>query len=160
VTDDDTLVSVPRLLDVLGSHDDRNAIYLGERYGWAHREEYDGRNYITTGGGMALSARALALLQACEACTCHTPNSPDDMTLGSWFTGLQVQAIHEEGFHQAEPHNYHPEVLALGDPPVSFHRFSMRLPQSSPEEEKAALRRKNWQAWVSKYFPPEPRQEL
>jgi len=160
VTDDDTLLSVPRLLDVLDSHDDSKALYLGERYGWGHSETYEGTNYITTGGGVALSARALALLQSCEACTCHSPNSPDDMMLGSWFAGLQVQAIHEEGFHQAEPHNYHPEVLASGDPPVSFHRFAMRLPRSSPEKEKAELCRTNWQVWVDKYFRPGPQQEL
>lgn len=39
VTDDDTLVNVPRLLRVLDSHDDREAIYLGERYGWSHMQD-------------------------------------------------------------------------------------------------------------------------
>ena len=38
VTDDDTLVNVPRLLRVLDSHDDSLAIYLGERYGWSHMQ--------------------------------------------------------------------------------------------------------------------------
>lgn len=39
VTDDDTLVNVPRLLRVLDSHDDSLAIYLGERYGWSHMQD-------------------------------------------------------------------------------------------------------------------------
>lgn len=160
VTDDDTLLNVPRLLEVLDSHNDSKAIYLGERYGWAHREESEGNNYITTGGGMALSYPALARLQACTACTCHRPNSPDDMMLGSWFTSLQVYAVHEEGFHQAEPHNYHDEVLRCSDPPISFHRFGVRLPEKTPEREKAAMRQTNWQAWTNKYFGQSIKQEL
>lgn len=154
VTDDDTLLNVPRLLKVLNSHNDSQAVYLGERYGWAHREKYPGTNYITTGGGMALSGPALKLLQACSACTCRSPNAPDDMTLGSWFAGLDVEPTHEEGFHQAEPHNYHPDVLASADPAVSFHRFAMRLPGSATEKEKAEVCRQNWRSWVEKHFSP------
>jgi len=154
VTDDDTLLNMPRLLEVLDSYDDSKAIYLGERYGWAHREELEGTNYITTGGGMALTGPALAKVMACQECTCHMQSSPDDMTLGSWFRSLRVHAIHEEGFHQAEPHNYHKEILRYADPPVSFHRFAVRLPAQASAMEKAAERRRNWQEWVRDYFNP------
>mmetsp|Transcript_47165 Transcript_47165/g.109049 ORF Transcript_47165/g.109049 Transcript_47165/m.109049 type:complete len:504 (+) Transcript_47165:43-1554(+) len=160
VTDDDTLLNVPQLLEVLNSHDDSEAIYLGERYGWAHREEAEGTNYVTTGGGVALSGPALAKLQACEDCTCHKPNAPDDMMLGTWFAGLGVPVVHEEGFHQAEPHNYHQDVLRFADPPVSFHRFAMQLPGSASEDEKTAARQQHWQAWVDKYFNAHWKEEL
>eukprot|EP00971_Amphidinium_carterae_P130814 2591492-Amphidinium_carterae.1 len=81
VTDDDTFLSTSRLLEVLGTHDSRSTIYLGERYGWSHREDRSGGNYITTGGGMALSRPALEALATCESCQCPTADSPDDMTL-------------------------------------------------------------------------------
>lgn len=152
VTDDDTLLNVPRLLAVLASHDDRKALYVGERYGWAHREDEAGTNYITTGGGMALSGPALAELQACEHCQCPNPNEPDDMTLGTWLTSLPVQLVHEEGFHQAEPLNYHPEVLRFSDPAISFHRYAVRLPASAPEDEVRDTQMSNWKAWKKDYF--------
>ncbi|CAJ1361453.1 unnamed protein product [Effrenium voratum] len=91
VTDDDTLVNVPRLLRVLNSHDDTQAVYLGERYGWSHMQDREGTNYITTGAGMALSARALAELLGCGSCSCRSPDAPDDMSMGSWFRALHVQ---------------------------------------------------------------------
>ncbi|CAE7243625.1 B3GLCT [Symbiodinium necroappetens] len=124
VTDDDTLLNVPRLLRVLDSHDDKKAVYLGERYGWSHTEDHEGTNYITTGAGMALTAKALQQVVACSSCTCRSPDSPDDMSLGSWFRSLGVQVTHEEGFHQSEPHNYHKDLLAVSDEPISFHRYN------------------------------------
>eukprot|EP00933_Yihiella_yeosuensis_P060137 TRINITY_DN6216_c0_g1_i1.p1 TRINITY_DN6216_c0_g1~~TRINITY_DN6216_c0_g1_i1.p1 ORF type:complete len:522 (+),score=65.35 TRINITY_DN6216_c0_g1_i1:34-1566(+) len=159
VTDDDTLLNVPQLLKVLDSHDDskgQKSIYLGERYGWAHREERSGTNYITTGGGMALSKSALMELAQCTGCFCDPPNTPDDMSLGQWFRSLDVAAIHEEGFHQSEPHNYHEEVLrasqASQGPPVSFHRFGARLPPDATKDEVEKVRRENWKSWVETHF--------
>lgn len=154
VTDDDTLLNVPRLLEVLSSHDDRQAVYLGERYGWAHTEDRPGTNYITTGAGMALSGVALSKLAACSSCTCSRPNAPDDMVLGTWLKTLGVTPVHEEGFHQAEPHNYHPEVLAHAEAAVSFHRFGLQLPATAPEAERAAARRQHWRQWVKEHFQP------
>merc|ERR1712204_12261 len=132
--------------------DDRAVMYLGERYGWAHTEQREGTNYITTGGGMALSGPALAKLMACNHCTCRQPNQPDDMALGGWFQSLGVAPVHEEGFHQSEPHNYHPEVLMHADEPVSFHRFAVRLPSSASTDEKMQARRENWRQWATTYF--------
>merc|ERR1719223_1473404 len=140
-------------MEVLDSHNDSKAIYLGERYGWNHNEQYDyGTNYVTTGGGMALSGRTLALLQECKSCSCSSPNAPDDMTLGSWCKSLSIPITHEEGFHQAEPHNYHEELLEHADPPVSFHRFNVRLPASTSETEQRTARQENWKKWKKKYF--------
>ncbi|CAJ1411350.1 unnamed protein product [Effrenium voratum] len=152
VTDDDTLVNVPRLLRVLDSHDDTQAVYLGERYGWSHMQDREGTNYITTGAGMALSARALAELLGCGSCSCRSPDAPDDMSMGSWFRALHVQPTHEEGFHQSEPHNYHKELLAASDPAVSFHRYNARLPGSASAAEFQAARAGSWRAWRKNHF--------
>lgn len=156
VVDDDTLLNVPRLLEVLSSHDSSQALYIGERYGWAHREQSPGTNYVTTGGGMALSGPALQRLAACQRCTCRRPDAPDDMTLGAWTSSLGIPIIHEPAFHQSEPHNYHPEVLRLSERPVSFHRFGVHLPANAPEQERQAARRSNWRRWVDNYFVAEP----
>eukprot|EP00435_Cladocopium_sp_Y103_P026219 s77_g6.t1 len=155
VTDDDTLVNVPRLLRVLDSHDDSLAIYLGERYGWSHMQDRDGTNYITTGAGMALSNAALQRLMSCTSCNCRAPDAPDDMSLGSWFRNLGIEATHEEGFHQSEPQNYHKELLRASDPPVSFHRFNARLPGSASPEEFHQARRQSWSKWRQSYFKQE-----
>ncbi|CAL1169575.1 unnamed protein product [Cladocopium goreaui] len=155
VTDDDTLVNVPRLLRVLDSHDDSLAIYLGERYGWSHMQDRDGTNYITTGAGMALSNAALQRLMSCSTCNCRAPDAPDDMSLGTWFRNLGIEATHEEGFHQSEPQNYHKELLGASDPPVSFHRFNARLPGSASAEEFHEARRQSWSSWRKNYFKQE-----
>lgn len=159
VTDDDTLLNVPRLLQVLASYDDREPFYVGERYGWSHTRR-EGTNYITTGGGMALSSAALDRLMSCNFCVCPSADAPDDMTLGQWFKKLGVPATHEEGFHQAEPHNYHPEILQHAEVPISFHRFAVRVPANTPQEEVNALRRKNWRTWSTMFFRASDRQEL
>jgi len=152
VVDDDTLLNVHRLLEVLSSHDDSTALCVGERYGWSHREGKPGSNYITTGGGVALSGDALAKLGACRDCTCRLPHAPDDMMLGTWLTSIGVPILHEEVFHQAEPHNYHPEVLAASEAPVSFHRYGVQLPASAKPEQVDKARRANWRRWSEEHF--------
>lgn len=155
VTDDDTLLNVPQLLEVLGSHDDREGIYIGERYSWSHQAALEGTNYVTTGGGMALSGPALSALMDCEHCHCRTPDTPDDMMLGIWFRDMQqVQLVHEESFHQNEPHNYHPEILQIADPPVSFHRFGKKAWSPHPTLDMDAFM-ENWLKWKTNYFEQE-----
>jgi hypothetical protein len=150
VTDDDTLINVPQLLHVLGEHDDSKAIYMGERYGWNHGADRTGTNYMTTGAGMALSAPALNAVMDCSFCVCDQDNAPDDMTLGMWFAQLDVELVHEEGFHQSEPHNFHPEVLSVSGPAVSFHRFNFR--ERVSDAEKLKRRRQNWLEWSRVHF--------
>lgn len=155
ITDDDTLLNVPRLLRVLDSYDDQLPGYLGERYGWAHKEQQQGTNYITTGGGMALSGPALERWADCHRrgeCRCNAASSPDDMALGNWMKNLKVQAMHEEGFHQSEPKNYHPEMLRYSDPPVSFHRFDVLLASSVPETEQIKARHTSWSKWIGELW--------
>ena len=125
VVDDDTMMSIPRLLDLLRTYDSSKPVYLGQRYAYAHTggENPQGADYVTMGGGMAMSGTMLKRVLKCEECYCPTPNQPDDMRIGSWVDvemGLPIS--HEDGFHQAEMSNYHDEVLASQNI-VSFHKF-------------------------------------
>ena len=56
------------------------------------KQDRDGTNYITTGAGMALSNAALQRLMSCSACNCRAPDAPDDMSLGTWFRNLGIEA--------------------------------------------------------------------
>ena len=48
--------------------------------------------------------------------------------MGKWFTSrLGIKAVHEEGFHQANPDHYHPVRLAHEEL-LSFHKFVMLAP--------------------------------
>lgn len=161
VVDDDTLLNVPMLFRVLDSHDDTKPAYMGERYGWAHRENHPGINYITTGGGMALNAAALKSVNDCFTdgnCKCRSPNAPDDMTLGQWFLQLGDPIQDEEGFHQSEPENYHPELLIYGDPNLSFHRYGPfgRGHKDGNDDKLLQTRKDTWAQWKSKYFTVPP----
>ena len=55
-------------------------------------QDRSGTNYITTGAGMALSHLALQKLLSCNTCTCRAPDAPDDMSLGTWFRNLGIEA--------------------------------------------------------------------
>jgi len=125
VTDDDTLLSVPALLEVLHSHDDSMPVALGEFVGMGFRPDYLGHIYPNTGAGFALSGPALQALEQCDNCRCRVANFPDDESLGFWLQAAGVKMIWEEGFHQHPPQNYHSELLRWGKPAVSFHRFAL-----------------------------------
>ncbi|XP_039952122.1 beta-1,3-glucosyltransferase isoform X2 [Bactrocera tryoni] len=119
LADDDTLLSIPNLCALLGCFNYTNDIYLGERYGFHHNIN-NGFNYITSGGGVAMSLPAVRKLLA--HCHCTHPQDADDMLLGMCFTNLEVPIIHSQQFHQLRPQDYPTELLAL-DPPISFHKF-------------------------------------
>lgn len=126
VADDDTLFNTAELFAVLNSHDHSEPIYLGERYGYAHTGRGEGTyDYVTTGGGMAMSIEALKRRNKCARdgkCDCASPDTYDDMQLGRWMASLSIPAIHEEGFHQAAPSTYTKKTLADQDL-LSFHKF-------------------------------------
>ncbi|XP_011189333.2 beta-1,3-glucosyltransferase [Zeugodacus cucurbitae] len=119
LADDDTLLSIPNLCTLLGCFNHTNNIYLGERYGFHHNIN-NGFNYITSGGGVAMSLPAVRKLIG--HCHCNHPQDADDMLLGMCFTNLDVPIIHSQQFHQLRPQDYPVELLAL-DPPISFHKF-------------------------------------
>mmetsp|Transcript_22800 Transcript_22800/g.36717 ORF Transcript_22800/g.36717 Transcript_22800/m.36717 type:complete len:204 (-) Transcript_22800:187-798(-) len=110
-------------MNVLESYDISQPLYIGERYGYAHRaSEGRGYDYITMGGGLVLSTQAILMRNKCLRCVCPYPDTPDDMQLGLWMKYLGIPAHHESGFHQSEPNNYHRAALAHYAS-VSFHRF-------------------------------------
>ncbi|XP_037961043.1 beta-1,3-glucosyltransferase [Teleopsis dalmanni] len=117
--DDDTLLSVAGICEILGCFNPHDNIYLGERYGYRLYAE-DGFNYITGGGGIALSLPVVRLIL--QHCTCPSATAPDDMILGSCLHSLQLSAIHTPRFHQARPNDYPPALLQI-EPPISFHKF-------------------------------------
>jgi hypothetical protein len=147
VADDDTLFNIPELFKVLNSHDHTKAIYLGERYGYAHTGTGEGTyDYITTGGGMALSKEALRKRNECDSdgkCKCHAPDTYDDMQLGRWMALLEIPAVHEEGFHQAPPATYHSTVLQ-NQALLSFHKFKNKDGSKQADVGLTANRPRTW----------------
>ncbi|XP_061137235.1 beta-1,3-glucosyltransferase-like isoform X2 [Syngnathus typhle] len=118
VVDDDTLISLPRLRSLLSCYQPREAVYLGERYGYGLGQ--GGYSYITGGGGMVFSREAVArLLQS--GCKCYSDDAPDDMVLGMCLNALDVPATHSPLFHQARPEDYSADLLAH-QVPISFHK--------------------------------------
>ena len=123
IADDDTLLSVPRLLQVLGSFAARRdePLFIGQRYGYGHGLADGGYDYITMGGGLVINRCGLvALLEANDAPGIDTP---DDMWVGLCLKEMGVEVVHHEGFHQEPPSAYPPEVLAQRQA-VSFHRHA------------------------------------
>ncbi len=149
IVDDDTLLNVEALVRLLDTHNPKVPSYIGERYGYGHRAtdtDFQGYDYITMGGGVTLTCKSVIFRSYCEECKCPKPDTPDDMQLGLWMRHLGINATHESGFHQSQPHNYHP--LVRGDAhdvntqtsksssanhlsSVSYHRFA-KLKDGSP----------------------------
>ncbi|XP_054742939.1 beta-1,3-glucosyltransferase [Anastrepha obliqua] len=148
LADDDTLISIPNLCALLGCFNHTQEIYLGERYGF-HQSINNGFNYITSGGGVAMSLPAVQKLIA--YCHCIHPQDADDMLLGICFNSLEVPIIHSPQFHQLRPQDYSGEVLAL-DPPISFHKFYDTDPFAVYEQYFANFDRQMLQEIKNKSF--------
>ncbi|KAL6098724.1 b3glct [Pungitius sinensis] len=115
VVDDDTLISLPRLRRLLRCYDPKEAVSLGERYGFSLL--LNGYSYTTGGAGMVLSRPAVSMLVS-SGCRCYDDDAPDDMVLGRCLTSLGVPITHSPLFHQARPQDYS-ETLEQA---VSFHK--------------------------------------
>jgi UDP-glucose:O-linked fucose beta-1,3-glucosyltransferase len=117
LADDDTLLSVQRILRVIRcfllSHD--SPFVLGERY--AYGEHYD---YPTGGSGIIFNRQAVE--QIIENCHCPTDDTPDDMFLGLCLKRLQIPLIHIPELHQAQPDAYAQDWL-VNQKSISFHKF-------------------------------------
>lgn len=120
VADDDTLLSVPRLLGMLGCFNASEEIFLGERYGYGVSTG-SGYDYITLGGGMVMSRAGLERLMGSGGCKCGSKDAPDDMVLGICMDKLKLRLTHSSHFHQARPDDYSREHIT-DLTPVSFHR--------------------------------------
>ncbi|XP_073984741.1 beta-1,3-glucosyltransferase isoform X3 [Rhodnius prolixus] len=116
LVDDDTLLSIDRLLSLLGCFD--NDCVVGERYGYNVKLN-SGYNYPTGGGGIAFGVSILQ--DIVEYCQCPASDSPDDMVLGMCLSTLGISLVHSPLFHQARPADYANSYLQI-EKPVSFHK--------------------------------------
>ncbi|XP_071447012.1 beta-1,3-glucosyltransferase [Hetaerina americana] len=136
LVDDDTILSVARLLSLLScfpNKDKTTPIVLGERYGYRVSEPMEeefpsysyGYNYATGGGGVVLNREAVRLLSESDVCVCPAPDAPDDMVLlGVCLSRLGISVTHSPSFHQARPLDY-PAKYLKPQHPVSFHKHWM-----------------------------------
>jgi UDP-glucose:O-linked fucose beta-1,3-glucosyltransferase len=123
IADDDTILSVHKLLEYLHcfNHDDH--IHLGQRYGYRVATGMYGYDYITGGGGMIFSIGMVdKIVESESSCSCPSRDAPDDMQLGICISNLGLSLVHSPRFHQARPEDYDPNHLAAQDP-ISFHKF-------------------------------------
>ncbi|CAF1251146.1 unnamed protein product [Didymodactylos carnosus] len=116
VVDDDTLVSVSRLLSMIQCFmlNDDVPLVLGERYG------YSTYPYPTAGSGMIFNRQAVKLI--IEKCSCPEANTPDDMYIGICLQQLTIPLIHIKELHQAQTIAYSSDWLKH-QKPISFHKF-------------------------------------
>ncbi|XP_076065428.1 beta-1,3-glucosyltransferase [Oratosquilla oratoria] len=123
VVDDDTLLSVERMLSTLACYPSEKGVVVGEKYGYALSSPH-GYEYITGGGGIALNREAVRQVVMSGQCKCPSPDAPDDMMLGLCFRRLAIQVLHNWDFHQARPYDYAKDRLE-GSNPISFHKHWM-----------------------------------
>ncbi|KAJ8044213.1 Beta-1,3-glucosyltransferase [Holothuria leucospilota] len=121
IVDDDTILSVSRLMKLLSCYDPTEEIFLGERYGYGHGRMF-GYDYITGGGGMVFSRQAVSSFIK-KGLRCSKHDDPDDMIIGMYAKSFSIPVIHSPLFHQSQPQQY-----ALGflehQTPVSFHKHT------------------------------------
>uniref|UniRef100_A0A7I4YXG7 N-acetylgalactosaminide beta-1,3-galactosyltransferase n=1 Tax=Haemonchus contortus TaxID=6289 RepID=A0A7I4YXG7_HAECO len=121
ISDDDTLISIPRLLRLLSCHDNSEKIIIGERYGYGFSSfGATGYDYPTGGAGMVFSPSAARTIVS--KCACPSDDAPDDMIIGMCSMRFKVAIIHNAAFHQARPIDY-PEEYIQRISPISFHKF-------------------------------------
>lgn len=122
IADDDTILSVARLVRMLSCYDPTSPIAIGQRYGFSVTTGSYGYDYPTGGAGMVFSKGLVSQMVKQSSCSCHRPDAPDDMLLGSCLGTLGVQLTHSDQMHQARPEDYNEQLLE-GRVPISFHKF-------------------------------------
>lgn len=122
IADDDTILSVHKMLEHLHCFDAGKPIHLGQRYGYRVAHGNHGYDYVTGGGGMVFSLELVKEMVTEVHCSCMKPDSPDDMHLGACMSNLGYNIIHSSRFHQARPEDYAEDLLSHQDP-ISFHKF-------------------------------------
>ena len=125
IADDDTIMSVQKMLEFLKCYIPENPLAIGQRYGFRVAEGNYGYDYITGGGGMVFSHNMVHEMMKDDGAHCHCPrpDHPDDMHLaGVCIANLGLTIVHSDRFHQARPDDYSPDLLRDRDP-ISFHKF-------------------------------------
>ncbi|RCN27807.1 hypothetical protein ANCCAN_26456 [Ancylostoma caninum] len=142
IADDDTLLSIPRLAQLLSCYGDDEKVVthpnivlvirlnmitsafkviLGERYGYGFSNSgRDGYDYPTGGSGMVFSSSAAKAIVS--GCDCPAYDSPDDMIIGICARRSGIVIVHSAAFHQARPIDY-PQPYLRRILPISFHKF-------------------------------------
>lgn len=121
IADDDTILSVSRLVQLLNCYDTEEAIFLGEKYGYGLFTK-NGYAYITGGGGMVFSKSSTEIWV--KKCLCPSLDTPDDMYLGQCLHHNGVTSTHSKLFHQARPPAYAKGFIG-NQYPISFHKHWM-----------------------------------
>ena len=122
IADDDTILSVAKVLAMLNCYDPDADVAIGQRYGFQVAGGQSGYDYPTGGAGMIFSRGLVRKMLANKWCKCPTPDHPDDMHIGSCLATLGVSMVHSDRLHQGRAEDYSPELLNAQDP-VSFHKF-------------------------------------
>lgn len=123
IADDDTVLSVDKMIRLLLCYSSDRLVGVGQRYGFRIATGQHGYDYPTGGSGMILSRALVAKMAERQShCRCPSPEHPDDMLLGACFTNMGVSMIHARGLHQGRPEDYHEKLLQTDDP-ISFHKF-------------------------------------
>jgi len=122
IADDDTILSVAKLVRLLGCHDPEKPVAIGQRYGFQVTNGEHGYDYPTGGAGMVFSKALVALMVKQKACQCNKPDAPDDMHLGACLGSVGVTMTHSDQMHQGRPEDYNAQLLEDRGP-ISFHKF-------------------------------------
>jgi len=117
IADDDTLLSVPRLIRLIRCFMLTNnlPLVLGERYGY-------GTYYTYPTGGSGMIFNRQSVQQILANCECPSSDTPDDMFLGLCLHRLQIPLIHIKELHQAQVNAYSSAWLQQQNA-ISFHKF-------------------------------------
>ena len=156
IVDDDTLLSVKKLLDLIKCYSPKSPIVLGQRYGYFVSEEEghdEGYDFVTGGGGMVFSFEVVVKMMERKEmynkvhCTCPGPEYADDMYFGGLcIKNLGLSVTHSDGFHQGSPHDYAADLLKYQDP-ISFHKFFNGEDNHIEVYKNGALKKKRAVTW-------------
>merc|ERR1711976_180043 len=89
IADDDTILSVQKMLEFLHCFDSEEPLHIGQRYGFNIATGQHGYDYVTGGGGMVFSHEVIRrIVENINLCSCKSKDAPDDMHLGICMSNL------------------------------------------------------------------------
>jgi len=122
LTDDDTWVNVPALLEVAARYDPLCPVtfgYVWSNTGWTHDRNEEPLDYVSSSAGLLVSQRAfLKLAPALGMASC--PYMPyADITFGRCSWTSKVQIVHHRGFYFDPPDRSPDRHAMVWLPPVA-----------------------------------------